>query len=158
MRKAIFLDRDGVLNKELGTYTTHVNEFVVLDHAIKACLKLKEFGYFLVVITNQGGISKGLYSQGDLLEIHDHLTQCIPQIDAIFYCPHHNEKENCLCRKPKSLMIERAISKYGIHAAQSFMIGDSDRDVEAAKHVGVKAVKIKPNAFWDENIFKSIEG
>lgn len=154
MKKAIFLDRDGVLNKELGRYTRHKDEFDVLQHAIESCAKLKDMGYFLVVITNQGGISKGVYSKSDLELIHSKLLDHIPQIDAIYYCPHHSELENCLCRKPKSLMLEKAIAKYGINAKESYMIGDSLRDVEAANKAGVKGIKIGSNEVWDKSLFK----
>lgn len=154
MTKAVFLDRDGVLNKELGHYTTHVNELEVLNHAISACKKLKEEGYLLVVITNQGGIAKGIYSHKQLKEIHDEICIKIPEIDFVYYCPHHDLITKCLCRKPLGLMLEKAIYNHKIDVKNSFMIGDSDRDILAAESVGVKGIKINPNEYWDVNIFK----
>ncbi len=154
MTKAVFLDRDGVLNKELGRYTKHKSEFIVLDHAKKACRELKELGYKLIVITNQGGIAKGEYSKEDLRDTHALLKNEIPEIDAIFHCPHHDLIGKCLCRKPQSLMLEKAIYLHDVDVEKSFMIGDSLRDVEAANGVGVKGIKIDPNTYWDASSFE----
>lgn len=154
MTKAIFLDRDGVLNKELGRYTKSKSELVILDHAKEACKKLKKDGYKLIVITNQGGIAKGEYTREDLDDIHKVLQREIPEIDAIFFCPHHDSIGKCLCRKPDSLMLEKAIYLLKINVEESFMIGDSLRDIEAAKKVGLKGIKIDSNAYWDNSVFK----
>jgi D-glycero-D-manno-heptose 1,7-bisphosphate phosphatase len=154
MTKAIFLDRDGVLNKELGRYTKSRSELVILDHAKEACAKLKREGYKLIVITNQGGIAKGEYTREDLAQIHEVIEREIPQIDAFFFCPHHDNIGKCLCRKPDSLMLEKAIYLFNIKVEESFMIGDSLRDIEAAEKAGLKGVKIDSNAYWDNSFFK----
>lgn len=148
MKKTAFLDRDGVLNKELGRYTRFADELVVLDHAIKACNMLHKEGYQLIVITNQGGIAKGEYSEQDLAKTHAKLKNSIPEIKAIFHCPHHDIIGNCLCRKPKSLLLDKAIYLFDVDRENSFFIGDSERDIQAAEKAGIKGIKINANEDW----------
>jgi D-glycero-D-manno-heptose 1,7-bisphosphate phosphatase len=110
LEKAIFLDRDGVLNEEPGDYTWLVDRFHVLPGVLESLRIWKEQGYALIVITNQGGIDKGLYNHADVEAVHQYFQGlCIQQgfeIDDFYYCPHHNEiSGKCLCRKPGSLMI-----------------------------------------------------
>jgi D-glycero-D-manno-heptose 1,7-bisphosphate phosphatase len=78
--------------------------------------------------------------------LHAHLARHGAAIDAVYYCPHHPQQGRCLCRKPGPLLLERAIARYGIDAAASVMIGDRDRDVEAAAAVGVRGILVEPNA------------
>ncbi len=157
MNKAVFLDRDGVINCEPGKYTTNVNDFIINQGIGESIKLLKDNNYLVIIISNQGGIAKSLYSHDDVLEMHIklciHLAEFDTKIDDLFYCPHHPDFGNCLCRKPKSLLFEKAISLYDIDIENSFMIGDSDRDIEAASRCGVKGIKIFPN----ENIFKICE-
>lgn len=147
--KAAFFDRDGVLNKELGRYVTHADEFKLNPWVIPFMKKLHENGYVFFVITNQGGISKGLYTQNDLFGIHDKLTRLLKAenitIKEIFYCPHHPLHSRCLCRKPDNLMLQKAIAKYGVDTSTAFMVGDSDRDVEAAQLTGIFPIHVIPN-------------
>ncbi len=151
MHKAIFLDRDGVLNAETGYIVSH-HFFKILDHAPVQLKRLKEAGYLLIVVTNQGGIAKGLYSHDDLRETHQKLIDEMKMADVeltdIFYCPHHPDVSKCLCRKPGSLMLEKAIAMYQVDTANSFLIGDADRDIQAADAAGVRSFKIEPNADW----------
>jgi D-glycero-D-manno-heptose 1,7-bisphosphate phosphatase len=152
MDKLILLDRDGVLNKELGGYVTNTEDFEVLPHVIPNLLRLKEAGYKFIVITNQSGIAKGMYSHYTLNAIHQKLIDALQTnqifIEEIYYCPHHPDFSLCLCRKPKSGMIERALARFGVKPEQAVMIGDTVRDIEAAENVGVKAYKIHPNEDW----------
>lgn len=147
--KAIFFDRDGVLNKELGRYVTHANEFEVNSWVIPFMKEKSQEGFKFFIITNQGGIAKGLYTKNDLFDIHSKLQRLLKTesifFEEIYFCPHHPLYTQCLCRKPNSLMLEKAIAKYGVDVAQSFLIGDSDRDIEAAEKVGLKAYKVIPN-------------
>jgi D-glycero-D-manno-heptose 1,7-bisphosphate phosphatase len=110
--KAVFLDRDGVLNMELGEYVSSPELLKVPQHVIRNCHRLQEAGYSLIVITNQGGIAKGLYSHETLNEIHEKMSGILQQggvtLTAIYYCPHHTDFGKCLCRKPERIMIERA--------------------------------------------------
>jgi D-glycero-D-manno-heptose 1,7-bisphosphate phosphatase len=152
MNKAIFLDRDGVLNKELGTYVATVETFEVLPHIISNLKRFIDNGFLLIVITNQGGIAKKLYTKTELLLIHQKLKQHLlvhgVMFTDIYYCPHHPDFAQCLCRKPGSIMLEKALAKYNIDASQSWMIGDTLRDMQAAEAVNVKGLLIESNADW----------
>ncbi len=155
MRKIIFLDRDGVINVERGEYTYNVNDFVFVDGLFSALNKLQQNGFEFIVITNQGGISKGIYTNHDVQQLN-HLikeefkTHRLKLLD-IYYCPHHSDVEKCICRKPDSLLLEKAIAKYNIDISKSYFIGDSDRDIEAAKKTGVKGIKVNKNS--DLNVY-----
>jgi len=148
--KAVFLDRDGVINHDPGDYTRHISEFTILPTVLPALKALHDAGYLLIVITNQGGIAKGEYTAADVDEIHAFLTASCRQaeapITAIYYSPHHEQFSKSLSRKPGSLMIERALARYKINPELSFMVGDKMRDLEAAAGAGVKGVLIPTNA------------
>lgn len=152
MIKLILLDRDGVINKELGAYVTNPDDFELLPHVIPNLIKLKNAGIKVVVVTNQGGIAKGLYTHQTLSKIHDKLNNALlPQglvFDEIYYCPHHPDFGKCLCRKPASIMVEKALAKFGIDAKDAHMIGDTQRDVDAANAAGVKATRVESNQDW----------
>jgi D-glycero-D-manno-heptose 1,7-bisphosphate phosphatase len=150
MNKAIFLDRDGVINTELGDYITRPEDFTLNPGVGEALRRWAEAGYLLIVITNQGGIGKGLYNENTLAAIHEKLQQALAIDDvaltAIYHCPHHPSTGYCLCRKPDSLMIEKALARFHIDPKQSFFIGDKDRDIEAGLKAGVKGIRIESNA------------
>jgi D-glycero-D-manno-heptose 1,7-bisphosphate phosphatase len=149
MKKALFLDRDGVLNRERGDYTYTAEDFDVLPNVVNSLKLAREKGYLLIVISNQGGIAKGIYNQERVEHLHGLMAEKLATVgvrfDEIYYCRHHNEVGKCLCRKPSSLMLEKAIARFGIDASQSVMIGDSQRDMDAAANVGVKGFLIEPN-------------
>jgi len=147
MNKAVFLDRDGVLNKELGDYVCRVEDFHVLEHNFEPLRELQNRGYLLIVITNQGGLAKGWYSPETLSVMHDHLKSSYAAqgvtLTDIYFCNHHPEYNgNCLCRKPGSLMLEKAIARFNINASASYFIGDRERDVLAGEAAGVKGILI----------------
>lgn len=147
MEKAVFLDRDGVLNKELGDYVCRFDDFKVLEHNFKALKELQDRGYLLIVITNQGGLAKGWYSVEVLDRMHALLKSTYAEqgvlISEVYYCNHHPEfNGNCLCRKPGSLMLEKALARFGIDASQSYFIGDRERDVIAGEAAGVTVILI----------------
>ena len=150
MSKAIFLDRDGVINHDPGDYTRSVEEFTLLPTVLEALRALNLQGYKLILITNQGGIAKGLYDHKDVHAIHSHfLTQCAEQgieITDIFYSPHHPDYGESLTRKPGGLMLEKACAKHDIDPSQSWMVGDKLRDIEAGESAGVAGLKIPVNA------------
>ncbi len=150
MNKCVFLDRDGVLNQERGEYTFSVEDFVIIKGVKTALENLKNAGYLLIVITNQGGIAKGLYKREDVLNCHLYLQeQCHHIIDAMYYSPYHPDYTQSISRKPDSLMFERAIAKYEIDASNSWMVGDSDRDIIAAEKMGIKGLRV--NKPWENN-------
>jgi len=142
-QKCVFLDRDGVLNRERGDYTYALDDFEVLPGVPEALRLLKENGYLLIVVTNQGGVAKGLYKKADVLACHQKLQDaCDSLIDAHYMAPSHPDYSASLSRKPDSLMLERAIAKYKIDVEESWMVGDSLRDLEAAEKVGVKGILV----------------
>jgi D-glycero-D-manno-heptose 1,7-bisphosphate phosphatase len=149
LQKAVFFDRDGVLNREIGDYVCNIDDFEILPDAVDCIRLAKEHGFMAIVITNQGGIDKKLYTREQLASFHRKLQDaCLKNgtsVDDFFYCAHHPIHGKCLCRKPDSLMLEKAMAKYTIDASRSLMIGDTERDMEAAKKVGIKGLLIQPN-------------
>jgi D-glycero-D-manno-heptose 1,7-bisphosphate phosphatase len=144
--KAVFLDRDGVLNREMGDYVCRFEDFHLLDN-FEALKKIQDKGYLLIVATNQGGLAKGWYTEQELAKMHNYLTEQYKahgvEITDIFYCPHHPDfTGDCDCRKPKPGLLLRGIEKYNIDPSKSYFIGDRERDVEAGTAAGVKGILI----------------
>ena len=150
LSKAIFLDRDGVINHDPGDYTKSVDEFTLLPTVLEALQELQLLGYKLILITNQGGIAKGLYDHKDVHAIHEHLRALCAEkgieITDIFYSPHHPNYGESLTRKPGGLMLEKACAKHHIDPSQSWMIGDKSRDIEAGEAAGIAGLQIPVNA------------
>lgn len=146
MRKAIFLDRDGVINVDHG-YVGQVEDFQFLPNVIESLAKLKSLGWCLVLITNQSGIARGFYSEQDFHNLTNfmqtELTKAHAQFDAVYFCPHHPEaavpayRQDCSCRKPKPGMILQAAQELKLDLANSIMIGDHASDLQAAASAGV---------------------
>lgn len=145
MNKAIFLDRDGVLNKERKDYVKIVEELELFPN-IEICIsKIKKNSFLAIVITNQSAINRGLTSHENVHEIHNliqnHLKNFNTHIDAFYYCPHHPD-ENCKCRKPKSGLIKQAASDFQINLSESWMIGDNKKDIDAGIDAGCQYIKL----------------
>lgn len=148
--KALFLDRDGVINHDPGDYTKSLEEFHILPTIMDKMKTWYEAGYKIIIITNQGGIAKGLYPATEVDAIHQYLQgRCIAEgfeITDFYYCPHHPEYSGkCFCRKPGSLLIEKAVHKYAIDLELSVMFGDRERDVQCAQGAGVRGIQIPTN-------------
>ncbi len=145
--RAVFLDRDGVINAKLpeGRYVKRASEFQLLPGVIQALRTLEKLGYLRVVITNQRGINRGLMTEDQLKAVHDHMTEVLrrggAELDAVYYCP-HDEWENCACRKPQPGMILDAVRDLQIDTASSYMVGDSPSDIGAGKLAGTRTVRI----------------
>jgi len=149
MNKAVFLDRDGILNRERDAYTWKLEDFEILPDVIPALKILKQKGYKLIVITNQGGISKGLFDHADVETVHGYLRTKLSEagieLEEIYYCFHHPVTGNCICRKPDSLLVEKSIARFNIDVNVSYFIGDKERDILAGEKVGVKGILIEQN-------------
>ncbi len=149
-RPAVFLDRDGVINRERGEHTWRLEDFEVLPGVPEAIRALRAAGHEVVVITNQSGIGLGLYDHAAVGVVHRYLHDMLAaqgtRLTDIYYCPHHPSQGRCLCRKPGGLLLERAIARHGLDPGRSVMIGDRERDVEAAVSVGVRGILVTANA------------
>ncbi len=143
--KIIFLDRDGVINKDpgFGGYITSWEEFKFLPGAVEAIRKLNQAGFEIIIISNQAGVAKGLYSMEDLNEITENMLREIKKtggrIRSVYYCPHRDE-DNCDCRKPKTGLLFQASKGLEIDFTQTFFVGDNRRDILAAKAVGCQSI------------------
>ncbi|MCP8316131.1 MAG: HAD family hydrolase [archaeon] len=144
MNKAVFLDRDGTINKEIH-YLIDPEKVELIPKAGKAIRMLNEAGFKVIIITNQSAISRNLLTPEKLEKIHDKLLDSLryegAKIDAIYYCP-HNPNENCRCRKPKPGLIQAASQEHCISLRDSYIVGDKLIDVETGKNIGCKAVLV----------------
>lgn len=144
MRKAVFLDRDGVINRcpPPHEYVKTRQELVLLPGAAEAIRALNELGYLVLVVTNQRGVARGLMTMSDVDDIHrymcDELGQSGAHIDKIYVCPHDDGQ--CTCRKPNIGLFLQAEQDYEIDKAASWMIGDSASDIEAGQRYGVRTI------------------
>lgn len=146
--KAIFLDRDGVINKKIiGDYVKCWAEFEFLTGVQEAIRMLNEAHFKVIVITNQACIGKGIITEEQLQQIHQQMINELQKygayLDAIYYCPHRVE-DNCNCRKPKTGLLEQAAKEFKIDYKNSWLIGDEPKDIEAGKSVGCKTYQVTP--------------
>ena len=139
-QKAVFLDRDGVINKEVG-FLHKVVDFVFIDGVFESCRYFQSLGYVLVVITNQSGIARGHYKEYNFHVLTDWMIKKFSenniQILDVFFCP-HGVDSTCSCRKPKPGMLLSAIAKHNIDMEKSWMIGDKETDIKAANSAGIQ--------------------
>jgi len=145
--KVVFLDRDGVINEYPGhgEYVTHHREFKFIPGSIEGIKKLREKGFKIFVVSNQAGVNKGLYSQKDLDAITKKMLQGFKRkgvaVDGIYYCTHGSE-DNCNCRKPRTGLLEKAIENCAHKAKFTFFVGDSFRDMNAARSFKAKTILV----------------
>jgi D-glycero-D-manno-heptose 1,7-bisphosphate phosphatase len=162
--RALFLDRDGVINHDSG-YTSSVENFQFIDGIFELCRMARRFGYLLIVVTNQAGIGRGYYSEQDFLTLTEWMcerfeTEEVPITD-VFYCPYHPEhgvgfyKNDSFDRKPNPGMLLRASEKHGLNLKRSIMIGDKDSDMQAASKAGV-GVRCHYLADEDEMVLSNV--
>ena len=143
--KVIFLDRDGVINRDpgFGGYVTSWKCFEFLPGSLKALKKLNQAGYRVIVISNQAGVSKGLYTREDLDELTQNMRKEVEaaggRLEAVHYCL-HQDSDHCDCRKPKTGMFNRATEALAVNFSETFFVGDNRRDVLAAKAIEAKSI------------------
>jgi D-glycero-D-manno-heptose 1,7-bisphosphate phosphatase len=143
MNKCIFLDRDGVLNVDDPSYTYLISKFKIIPGVPEALYRMKEAGYLLIIVTNQSGIERKIYTRRQMELCHIYLQEaCDHVIDHIYFSPHHETVTNSLTKKPGSLLFEKAIAKFNIDPKKSWMIGDRSRDLVPAKKLGMKTIQI----------------
>jgi len=151
MRRAVFLDRDGVINRKAETedeYVTRWEQVEIFADVARSIAWLNRDGFKVYVVTNQRSVAKRLITANELESLHHRLCAQLAEggarIDAIYYCPHELEPA-CDCRKPKPGMLFRAAREHDIDLEKSWMIGDSEKDVEAGKQAGCKTVRLIPS-------------
>lgn len=146
-RRCVFIDRDDTIAKDVP-YCDSPDKFHLFPGVPEQIKRLNDAGFLVVMITNQSGIGRGYFTEDTLKKIHKKMTSEIESagghLDAIYYCPHRPD-ENCACRKPKTLMGERAVKDFDIDVAESFMIGDSDADMNFGKSLGCSTVRVSEN-------------
>ncbi len=146
-RRAIFLDRDGVINHPptSGLYITSPADLQLIDGVPEAIRSFREAGFLVIVVTNQSGIARGVLMQDTLDAIHARLRDLLQSagadVDDILYCP-HDDLDGCPCRKPKPGMLLRAAERHGVDLALSWMVGDTVRDIEAGQGAGCTTVLV----------------
>lgn len=153
MGKAVFLDRDGVINIE-KEYLYKIEEFEFIDGVFESAIYLQKLGYKLFIITNQSGIARGYYSLDEFNKLStwmmDEFSKKGVKIEKLYFCP-HGPDDNCSCRKPKTGMIDDALKEFDIDLAQSILIGDKISDIECAKNAKIGlSVIVKSGHIFDE--------
>ena len=139
LSKVVFLDRDGVINRDSADYIKSWREFEFLPGSIEAIRKLTACGFAIILITNQSAVNRRLISHSQLQEIHDRMTEAFKRRDGhiqdIFFCPHRPD-EGCACRKPMPGLIKQAQARYRINLSHAFMVGDNAKDIECGRNAG----------------------
>jgi len=159
MTKALFLDRDGVINIDKN-YLYKIDEFEFIDGVFETCRYFNQHGYLIIIITNQGGMAKGLYTLNDFEILTSWMIQVFKKenivISKVFHCPHHPEiGDVCECRKPNIGMIKKACKEFDIDLANSILIGDKNSDIECGLNAGIgKNYLISTGHNIEENRFK----
>jgi len=147
-RPAIFLDRDGTVNEEMG-YINHPDRFKIFPFVAQSINIFNQLGFAVVIVTNQSGVAREYFTESMVIELHEKLIREMKdkkaRIDAIYYCPHHptegkgKYKQNCRCRKPLPGMIEKAVKDLNLDITGSYMIGDRYKDMVFARNLNIKS-------------------
>lgn len=162
LKKAVFIDRDGVINKKAkqDDYIKNWEEFIWLPGVKKTIKRLNDLGWLIIVASNQRGVSRGLMKYEDVVNIHDHiqtdLAKINARIDALFFCP-HNYDDNCSCRKPKIGLIKQAERKLHLNLALCFVIGDSESDIIMGRKAGCLTILVLTGQVKNRNEVESWE-
>lgn len=147
MPRAVFLDRDGVINRKAdeGQYITHWQDFEFLPQVAEGIEILNRANFAVIVVSNQRCVARGLITTEDLEALHGRMLETLAswnaRVDAIYFCPHDNDAR-CDCRKPSSGMLLKAAKDHSVDLSESWMVGDSDIDIEAGKNAGCRTARI----------------
>jgi D-glycero-D-manno-heptose 1,7-bisphosphate phosphatase len=149
--RAVFLDRDGTINEEVG-YVNHIERFYLLPRVGQAIRLLNLHGWKAVVVTNQSGVARGYFPESLIRQVHQKMQELLgnegAHLDRVYYCPHHPDigippyRQKCRCRKPATGMIEEAIKELALDLSQSYMVGDRGVDIEFAHQMGAKSILV----------------
>ena len=151
MNKALFLDRDGTINVDRD-YVYKTEDFILIEGVCDIIKRYMQEGYLVIVVTNQSGVGRGLFSEDDVKNLHNYADILLSthgvKIDKWYYCPHHpvygigKYKKNCNCRKPQTGMIQKAIEDFNIDVKNSLLVGDKEDDIKCGEKMGIKSVYI----------------
>ena len=147
MNKAAFFDRDGTINVNTG-HLYEPEKLVFIEGAPQLIRQFNEKGYLVIVVTNQAGIAKGIYTEDQMNHLHQVMNERLQKeygahIDAFYFCPHHPDYTGpCHCRKPDTGMLEQAVSDYDIDVEKSFLFGDMPHDIECGQRMNIKSYYI----------------
>ncbi|MDR1274208.1 MAG: HAD family hydrolase [Odoribacteraceae bacterium] len=150
-RAAVFFDRDGTINSDEGLYYVYRPEdFHFNPGVVDGIRRLNEAGFLVFVVTNQGGVAKGLYTEAQVDALHDYMLAELDKggahVDRVYYCPHHESVAPCRCRKPSPYFIELAMRQFNVDTGAACLIGDSPRDMEAAAAAGITGILVPKNS------------
>ncbi|KHO46282.1 MAG: D-glycero-D-manno-heptose 1,7-bisphosphate phosphatase [archaeon GW2011_AR3] len=158
--RAIFIDRDGTINVEMPTYLYQLEDFAFLPGSVEAIAKLSKTDYKLIIITNQGGVAKGIYTEEDVNKINHHIVSELKkhgaEIHRVYYCPHHKDGTVegysfiCECKKPGTKFFEEAAHEFKLNLKKSWMVGDRDFDIMAGARAGCRTVLVKSGINGEE--------
>lgn len=147
IQPAVFLDRDGVLTREMS-YVAALDQLEIFSYTAECVAKIKDNGYLTIVITNQSGVARGLLSEEELRKMNRYLMK-ETGVDAVYYCPHYEQgiipgyAKKCNCRKPQTGMIESACKDFHIDLSKSYMIGDRASDILTGQKAGIKTILLE---------------
>ncbi len=151
-KPAVFIDRDGTINEQMG-YINHLSRFKVLPGVPEAIKLLNGNGNLAIIVSNQSGVGRGYFPIKVVHQVHDHLEEILKdqgaKLDGIYFCPHYPKgavpeySEECDCRKPKTGLIEQACKDHDINLSASYVIGDRITDIELARRASLKSVMVK---------------
>lgn len=155
MQKAVFLDRDGTINKDFG-YVYKPEDFCLLDGVIEGLRLLQEAGFLLIVITNQSGIARGYYTEEEYLKLEQYVDETLQKegvhLTQTYHCPHLDE--DCSCRKPKTGLFYQAAKDWDIDFAKSYAIGDKERDLCICREQPVEGILVAAGTGF-ENLYEA---
>ncbi len=155
MRPALFIDRDGTINRDCP-YCRSPEQIEIFDDVFEPLKVLSKY-FLVIIITNQSGVSRGYFTEEDLKRMHQKIMREVSgkggRIDGIYYCPHLPE-DNCSCRKPKTGLVEKAMRDFDIDLRESFVIGNDDKDTGLARNLGIRSIKVRDDSqvFGDYNV------